>query len=193
MYSGPLTLAHDLVAEYEKKLKRAKLRVENYRDVLWKPMEAFVDANEKRTFLQGSSDVSLLVVALVDHSFRVITIDSHGIAEHPYFGAIGTGQDSALALLRWRKPDRWTDVQAALYFAYEAKRLGEVSPHVGSQYTHMCVLWPDEGNILEKIVTSRDKSELEEAFKRFGPQPFDFGWRLSSAEKSNPPTPKADQ
>jgi 20S proteasome alpha/beta subunit len=180
MFAGPDVLAKDFIATYSKRLKNAKLRIDNYRDVLWKPMGEFIDAIDNKPHIQDSR-IELLVVALVEDSFRIVRVDGNGITDHSGYGAIGTGQDSATSLLRWRKPTQKTDVEAAAYFAYEAKKLGEVSPYVGKVYTHMNLLWPNRKAILRYTFTSQDINELENAFKRFGPQPFDWTWKLSTS------------
>jgi 20S proteasome alpha/beta subunit len=179
MYSGPLVAAKDLLTSYEQKLARAKFTVSNYRDVLWKPMQVFADANAKRaSYQQEDADVKLLLIAVVEGGFRLLTVDSNGIREHSYHAAIGTGEDSATAMLRWRKPTDTTDLQAAIYFAYEAKRIGEVSPHVG-KHTFINVLCPKHG--LRRPIEEKEIEEVKEAFNRFGPQPFDWKWKLSSS------------
>jgi 20S proteasome alpha/beta subunit len=179
MYSGPVVAAKDLLISYKQKLAKAKLTVSNYRDLLWKPMQTFVDANVKRaSYLHEDADVKLLLIAVVEDGFRLLTVDSHGISERSSYAAIGSGEDSATAMLRWRKPSDTIDVQAAIYFAYEAKRIGEVSPHVG-KHTFVNILCPKHG--LRRPLPESEIAEVAEAFKRFGPQSFDWKWKLSSS------------
>jgi hypothetical protein len=58
--------------------------------------------------------------------------------------------------------------------------MGEVSPYVG-KHTFIMVLAPRETGIVDRYVDSTEMVELEEAFKRFGPQEFDGSWKLSTA------------
>jgi hypothetical protein len=182
MYSGPLIPAKDLLSNYAEVFEPddVELTRDNYRDLLWQPMRKFVEENEARSGYQDSVDVSLLSVNWIGNSFRILTIDSHGIHDHAYFGAIGSGADSATSMLRWRRPSNQTDLHAALYFAYEAKTLGEVSPHVG-EHTHLNIIsrQVQTGGISSKIIGSQGVKELEDLFKRCGPQEFEWGWKMS--------------
>ncbi|HYL77868.1 MAG TPA: hypothetical protein VEU96_26890, partial [Bryobacteraceae bacterium] len=147
---------------------------------LWKTMGEFNDANIARVYQQDEVKVELLIVALIEGQFRILSLDEHGPRDHPYFGAIGTGQDSAMSSLRWRSPTDFTDMHAAIYFAYEAKRMGEVSPYVGKLRTYINVLKPvDDYGILCGVVTGDGIVELGKAFRLFGPQSFNPQWRLS--------------
>jgi 20S proteasome alpha/beta subunit len=170
MFAGPLMPAKDLVRIYKKALKKAPaLKIGNYKELLWKPMQDFTDANRDKDYLE-STDAQLLIVALVEGSFRILTIDASGPRESSYFGAIGTGADSAMAMLRWRKPTDKMQLNRAIYCAYEAKKLGEVSPHVGKQ-TFINVL-SDKKGLLYWTLKPEEISALGEKFSRFGPQPY---------------------
>ena len=170
MFSGPLNPARDLIKLYKKAFRKTRVpRIGDYRDVLWKPMQDFTDMNQNKPYLE-STDVQLLAVALVEGSFRILSLDANGPRDHPHFGAIGTGGDSATAMLRWRKPTDRTHLGPAEYYAYEAKKLGEVSPHVGKR-TYMKVL-SAERNLGVKNLKAEEIVELEEKFKRLGPQPY---------------------
>jgi 20S proteasome alpha/beta subunit len=194
MYSGPLVTSKDLIESYKKSLKKARFRLTNYKDILWKPMRVFLDANQHKEYLQENMEVSLLVVVLVEDKFRIVTIDSHGIRENSYFAAIGTGEDAATSMLRWRQPTHTTDLSSALYFAYEAKKLGERSPHVGKALTHLNILSREKNTILSKRLGPQEINELRDAFKRFGPQPIDPSWTLTRfakpAKQQSPVSPK---
>lgn len=171
MFSGPLMPARDLIQNYTKALKRAKaLKAVSYTALFWQPMQDFVDANQNKDYLE-STDAQLLVVALVEGTFRILTIDANGIREAPYFAAIGTGGDSATAMLRWRKPTNRTPLNAVIYYAYEAKKFGEVSPHVGKR-TYINILSTRQKGLLDRSYKQEDFSELDEKFDRLGPQPY---------------------
>lgn len=179
MYSGPTVAAKDILIAYKRKLARKKLTVENYRDALWGPMQVFVDAETRRSSFQlEPNEVKLLIVAAVEGDFRLVTVGPHGITEHQYHAAIGSGEDSATAMLRWRGPTATSDLQEGMYAAYEAKRLGERSPHVGKYTTFLNVLCPQYG--LRYALSDDDLNELKQAFEKFGPQRFDWKWKLSS-------------
>jgi hypothetical protein len=178
MFSGTLTASKDLLKIYEQDLSGVELTIRNYKDVLWKPMEAFCDETRDKTYLEEIG-VKFLFVIAIDKEFRLVSINEHGPRDHDYYAAIGTGDDSATAMLRLRRPSHRTDIYAALYFVYEAKRIGEVSPHVG-KLTHLNRLWIGPNGIDGGVLTSTDVGELDEAFKHFGPQPFDWSWGLTS-------------
>jgi hypothetical protein len=183
MFSGPLIPTKDLLSSYAEAFEPddVELTRDNYKDLLWEPMRKFIEQNDARSGYQDSVDVSLLSINWFGNAFRILTIDSHGIHDHAYFGAIGTGADSATSMLRWRRPSNMTNLHAGLYFAYEAKRLGEVSPHVGV-HTHMNIISPfvSAGGITSKIISSQGVQELENLFKRCGPQEFDWAWKMSN-------------
>jgi len=177
MYAGRWDLARDVIKIYKSKLKRSKITTQNYRSVLRKPMDSFfVDDS-----FEPDGDVDLLAVARVDGDLRIVQINRRSITVERDFYAVGTGAPSATALLKWRKVSPRTDLNAALYFAYEAKRIGEVSPFVGKIMTYLYVLNVKSTPIIEQILTTHEVTQLAEAFKRFGPQEFDYAWRLSPA------------
>jgi hypothetical protein len=171
MFAGPLMPAKDLLQLYKKALKKnGAFKIETYKDVLWKPMHEFIESNQDKVH-QENTDVQLLIVAIVKGSFRLLSLDENGIREHPYFGAIGTGGDSATAMLRWRKPTGRTHPHLVTYYAFEAKKMGEVSPYVGKR-TYITVL-SIEKNVLKSWEFKPEQiTELEENFKKFGPQPY---------------------
>jgi len=183
MYSGPLILAGDLISDYEDALRDEALTRQAYRDRLWVPMKSHLDKMEKSAeFLPGQDQPQLLIVLILEKEFRLVTVDEHGISESPFFAAIGSGSDSAIAMLRWRRADALTPMNTAIYYAYEAKRLGEVSPHVG-KFTYVRIVKPIlDWTIGNTIVRPTGIAKLAEAFTLFGPQPIEPFWHLSDED-----------
>jgi hypothetical protein len=118
---------------------------------------------EQEDYIQGAGDSpQVLVVLSLDDQFRLINVDQHGISETPFFAAIGTGADSALSMLRWRRTNSDTSMNSAIYCAYEAKRFGEVSPHVG-KFTYIHVISSLADSLGLKIVNASGLTRLTEA------------------------------
>ena len=184
MFSGPLLPAEDLISDYAQHLTGRTLTRATYREELWEPMKTHLaNASKHEGFVDGAGDSpQVLVVIGIDNQFRLVSIDERGISEAPYFAAIGTGADSAISSLRWRKPDNNTSMHSVLYYAYEAKRFGEVSPHVGG-FTYIKIIGLRPGSYLaQTIVLPNGIKRLNKAFAEFGPQPLDKYWHLPEDE-----------
>ncbi len=184
MFAGPLLTAEDLVSDYAEHLTGRTLTRSNYKEELWEPMNAHIaKASEHEGYIEGASESpQVLVVIGIDNHFRLVSINEHGIREAPYFAAIGTGADSASSSLRWRKPDNNTPMHSALYYAYEAKRFGEVSPHVG-EFTYIKIIeFRPDSSLAQTIILPKGIKRLNKAFAEFGPQPLDKYWHLPEDE-----------
>ena|ERR1035438_1269618 len=82
------------------------------------------------------------------------------------FSAIGSGAQVASAALFQREHDSSVKLMNALYNVFEAKRLGEISPGVGSN-TSIDVLMSD-GSVRE--ISDDCFDLLEKMFRRYGPK-----------------------
>lgn len=64
-----------------------------------------------------------------------------------------------------------SSVDDALYSVYEAKRFGELSPHVGKEITELCVLsLSASGQLQVNLRPSEHIEFLEDEFVKYGPQ-----------------------
>ncbi|WP_424672828.1 hypothetical protein [Candidatus Binatus sp.] len=87
-----------------------------------------------------------------------------------HFYAIGSGAPIANASLFQRKYHCDLDLDLAIYYVYEAKKLGQVNPDVG-EATYIDVLRPGKnGRVLVQSMTDEGVEFLYEKFKKFGPQ-----------------------
>jgi hypothetical protein len=91
------------------------------------------------------------------------------------FSLVGSGAYAAEMALHARKQTANTSLNQALYNVYEAKKIGETSPHVGAK-TRMLVLHPpDQGSrrLTVQLVTPTGENALDELFRKYGPKPMD--------------------
>jgi 20S proteasome alpha/beta subunit len=103
-----------------------------------------------------------------DHLTEIFRTDLWGnLFRENDFSSIGSGANVASAALFQREHTSSADLMTTLYHLYEAKRLGEVSPGVGTQ-TSLDVLFSD-GTVRE--VTEECFKYLEKLYRRFGPRP----------------------
>jgi 20S proteasome alpha/beta subunit len=177
MFAGLLDDSKDLIAAYRQHLFKTPITSHNIKTELWAPMKNFLDKSEcESEFMEPGGKPELLVAAFVNQKPRLLTISEHGISSNSFYGCIGTGADSATAMLRWRKPDLDCPLDRAIYYAYEAKSFGEVSPHVGKQ-TYMLVLKPHDDLDL-KVATVEDEGlgVLQKLFDDIGPRPIHSHW-----------------
>lgn len=172
MYAGPVVAAEELLSCYHSHLRSStRLTIENYRDVLWEPMEAFQERAEQRNFCEAST-VELLVSAYVDGDVKLMSLSSDGMRDCAFYGSVGTGSNSADAILQWRRLKGGLPLRDAVYYAYEAKRFGEVSPYVGED-TGIIVFQSGSLGMQTYFITPESMASLDFDFKRFGPQPFE--------------------
>jgi hypothetical protein len=114
----------------------------------------------------------LLIVGYIEGCPGIFHVHQDGsVTEQQHFCAIGTGGDRAEPVFFWRKYDWNTPKNQAMYLAYEAKKLSEVMPGVGSETEMSIVRWWGEDKPLS--VHSVDcEVEMQENFKKYGPQPL---------------------
>jgi hypothetical protein len=102
--------------------------------------------------------------------FKVIWDD---VEQHEHFACIGAGAPTAEQALHRREQSNSLELGNTLYNVYEAKKLGELAPSVGS-FTHMVVVEPPtkiRSSHYFNSVSSEGKKFLEDYYKRYGPKP----------------------
>ena len=142
LWAGNLDHVEDILGACIDYLGPQELTLENYKEEIWKAY----NKGKKRLAKRGikKTDVQLLVCGFVSRMPKIVFVSSDYVDTHPAFMAIGSGAQVADAMLRWRNPTEHTPIEEAIYYVYEAKRMGEMSPHVGKE-THISVLSHEMG------------------------------------------------
>lgn len=111
------------------------------------------------------------------HLFRLGTEGDVGYLDLGLAGnscMIGSGAAAASISLHARKHDSNTALSQTMYYVYEAKKAGEISPFVG-QKTRMHVLFPPEPGetqIRGQYLTEEGERFLQRLHRRYGPRPM---------------------
>jgi hypothetical protein len=91
------------------------------------------------------------------------------------FSLIGSGWYTAEPALHARAQTSNTRLPDAVYNVYEAKRLGESSPHVGKETRLYVLKCPDpvkqDPKLRVKMLKPEGEKELSKRFKKYGPRP----------------------
>ena len=91
------------------------------------------------------------------------------------FSLIGSGAYTAEPALHARAQTSNTRLPDAVYNVYEAKRLGESSPHVGKETRLYVLKCPDpvkqDPKLRVKMLKPEGEKELSKRFKKYGPRP----------------------
>ena len=171
LFAGTVDYAEDAISTYRDRLSKVSLTLSGYKEELYVGFQEFSDSLIRRGVERP--DVQLLIAGFIEGEPRITYVDSHGVQLIPSVAAIGSGAYMADAILRWRKPDQYLSTHAALYFVYEAKRLGEASPSVGKVRTHIQILEElNGGGFRVSTLLPKALSYLSNQFEKFGPQEF---------------------
>jgi hypothetical protein len=131
-----------------------------------------------------------LLSGLADRPLGVELIIAGFVKEHPVlcrlsqslggelgletnFAMIGSGAYTAEPTLHARNHTFSTPIDRAIYNVFEAKKLGESSPFVGSRVTMYVLRKPSSNhdNIDIQLITPDGIKHLERLFKKYGPKP----------------------
>jgi hypothetical protein len=171
LFSGTLDHAEDALAIYRDRLSKNPLTLAGYKEELYAGYAEFKDGLRRRGIKR--TDVELIVAGFIQSEPRIIYISSRGVATVQSFVAIGSGSLLADAILRWRKPVQFLATNDALYYAYEAKKMGESSPHVGKNITSLNIIEEvDGGGFRSMSILGTGMQYLQKQFEKFGPQDY---------------------
>ncbi len=202
VYAGVVSPAKELIEDYKERLEKEPLTHANARRKIgsvyahWK--KKLLNRSAGMTFghsydwvvknnldsmdvlLANMPSVELLIVGFLaqrpqDISPQSIIFHVAGnvVNEIDDIQGIGIGWQNAEPIIGFRKYTAKCGLGEALYFVYEAKRLGEVSDTVGKMTT-ILVLQPNTtGGLTQKVVTSEGSSFLKRSFATYGPRPLD--------------------
>lgn len=186
MYSGTKDHADDAIDIYTSRLKASPLTKADCKEQIYVGFKEF----KERLKLRGvkRTDLELIIAGFIEGEPRIFYASAHGVQGIHEFVAIGSGALVADAMLRLRKPSSRMDSSQIMYFVYEAKKLGEASPHVGQNITEMWIMeerHPSGSNKLRfewKRLHKDGLDHLQSQFARFSFQPFtgtvhDFPWK----------------
>jgi hypothetical protein len=173
MISGTVEDARDLVGLFKKRLGFRALAMRDLQEELRVGMQEF-KSDLRRIGRKSQHDVQLLVCGFVEGRAVIIYIDNGEKAKgvSPY-ATIGSGGWCAETMLRWRyakEPlDPFSNLSDVIYRVYEAKRFGELSPHVGT-LTEMMIVAPSPlGHLQIDFLPPQHIDFLAHEFERYGP------------------------
>jgi hypothetical protein len=202
LFSGPTGAAKELMRRYKAELSATQLRpdtiISQLSDVYGSWRKAELDRASrhslgmsfKQAIRTNQSDVTkaiagtvqVIVAGFINGESIIITIDEESAREVDHCAVIGTGWQGAEAILSFRKYTSNVDLDHALYLVYEAKRFGEISPHVGKSVTLLRVLEPkEECAFRQRIVPIEGIEFLKIQFEQ------EYGPRSVPASFSVPP------
>jgi hypothetical protein len=198
MFAGVISNGREINAKLSEAITGTTLTLANIRDtfqrVIWFYKDSLVEDYIRRRFSMPYRDFQqadnippeqledawrkieemgieceLIIAGFIDGAPHLLfTEDTSGkLSSERNFAAIGSGGYAARLLLGFRKQDRGDSAPVTMYNIYEAKKIGENAPGV-SKETAILLLRPGTGLHLCPI-----QAQLEEAYKRFGPQPTD--------------------
>jgi hypothetical protein len=173
--SGQLEDCQDLMTIYKRRLGSRELNLPDLKEEMVVGMKEF-KSDLSRTGRRSKTDAQLLVTGFVEGVATILFIEEKSVSRVP-FGVIGTGAGPADAILRWRMAkesfDPFSSLHDVVYCVYEAKRFGELSPHVGKRITEIIVVGPSGTGHLNISITGPDHIEfLAGEFGKYGPQPL---------------------
>lgn len=177
-----------IVDQLREPIKRFKRRLANaylgrsmglsYEEVLQKGKDWFGEDFQKRLLNLETHPLRVdLIIAGFIGDFPVLCELRDGDLEwRTTFSLIGTGAYTAEPAMHARKHIDQTPLYSAIYNVYEAKKIGEASPHVGT-FTTLLVLSPPVDNSDSThidVLTPEGKNHLEGWFEQFGPKPMPY-------------------
>lgn len=176
LWAGPTDHVEDILGACVSHLGPQELTLENYkaeiRTAFKNGKDVLLERGIKKTTTQ------LIVAGFIQCIPKLVYVDSHEAFSLPEFAAIGTGCVIADAMLRWRRCNKYMPLEEVMYYVYGAKKLGEMSPHVGKQTSVLVAsLKSHTDGYVVAYVSVKDLTELDDSFSRFGPQPFIPGER----------------
>jgi 20S proteasome alpha/beta subunit len=116
-----------------------------------------------------NTECDLILAGFIDRQPYLFSMeqDQERLCPEHHFAAIGSGSTIGRSMLYFRRQNRTEGLDKTIYHLYEAKKMGENSPGVGSR-TLMFRLTPQAGL---QIIPETDK--LKGWFAKLGPQPTD--------------------
>jgi hypothetical protein len=198
MFAGVISNGREISAKLSEAIASTKLTPSNARDTFQQVIFAYKDSLVEdyirgrfsmsyREFQQATSippdqleegwrkiegmdvECELIIAGFIDKApYIFFTQDTGGrLLSERNFAAIGSGAYAARLILGFRNQDRGDNAPITIYHVFEAKKIGENAPSVGRE-TAVLLLRPETGMHLCPIYP-----QLEEAYKKFGPQPTD--------------------
>jgi hypothetical protein len=142
------------------------------------------------------TDCQLILFRIAGQSGDIYTVDyNFAVAQCSNFAAIGTGADTSLAWLHFRKQNVGTRVDQTIYNLFEAKKFANFAhaPGVGDRTRLIFLCSHEEMN----VINERGLETLEKRYHRYGPREqaesrkFDlpnpcfhhFHWRQTNQER----------
>jgi hypothetical protein len=175
LYAGTVPKVKELARIYKTELAKTKVTEENLTTVLWEPMRILRERHAARK-TEEPLKLTLLITGFIEGSAKIVEVDQDDISELEAYGVTGTSTEVVEALLNWRKQSDFLSVSHTLYNLYEAKRISEVSPHVGREHTTILVLEPTpNGRFIQHVIPSEF---MEAQFKEFGPRQLELSYNL---------------
>lgn len=134
-------------------------------------------------------EAEVILVGWVESGFEIFQILDGNVTRSSDFATIGSGSHVAEVTLYRHEQNSLKDLGQTLYAVYEAKRLGEISPGVGTA-TSIGILFHNEKGVGFEFASDDDKAFLERQFRRFGPKAVKYMGLppdLSASEKLREP------
>ncbi len=119
---------------------------------------------------QQKLEAELILIGLLGRHFRIFECFAGEVHEAEDFAVIGSGKTIAESALYQREQSDIRSLSLSIYAVFEAKRLGENAPGVGTKTTTVIIHRDSENNLDYELVTSAGKNFLEKQFERFGPR-----------------------
>jgi 20S proteasome alpha/beta subunit len=169
VWSGTLDHVDDALRIYRNRLATKIPTLADFKEDLWMGFQELKDSLSRRG--QDQTDVQLIIGGYVEGEPSLFSVSSDGVYSPPSYCTIGSGGYVADAMLRWRKTSRYSQLDEVLYAVYEAKKMSEISPHVGPTTT-MLVLLRTERIYVVQGVQDEAMKYLDSCFRKFGPRVY---------------------
>ena len=117
---------------------------------------------------QQAIEAELILIGYAQLGWLIFEFANSEVEQRRDFSAIGSGRWIAEATLFQREQQNMRSLAETVYAVYEAKRLGQIAPGVGSETTIMVLRYSN--GITNDLASRKDKRFLEKQFRRLGPR-----------------------
>lgn len=167
--SGTMDHLDELLQVYRDRNGSTPLSLRHFREELYVGFKEFREGLKRRG--QRTTDAHLIVAGFIERVPKIISVNKDGVFEVPSFCAIGSGAPHADTILRFRDSVKQAPLDMVIYFVYEAKKFGELSPHVGKT-TILEVLSRTREGVFTIQGFRHELDILEQWFRELGPKDF---------------------
>jgi 20S proteasome alpha/beta subunit len=176
LYSGKWEDAMVLRRLLMKHANSEPLTLDNYQPLLLAGRDEF--HKWLKRMKKKDSDAQCIIAGFIEGESVLVRVDASGVDSFPYWVTTGIGAYHAETVLAWRKMNQFSNLQRALYCAYEAKKFAELCKDVGKETLIEVISLTEAGGLRIEHGKYSLMKTLDQWFASYGPQAISHGLSL---------------